>query len=230
MGLLMKEWFFLALLMLNTFCSPLFAANAQFFNEWISLFVHGHFKKHEAYFWQAESQFRLNMGDPLLSQNLERFRLGKELNAHSNALLGYDFIPTRLAKELVLEQRFIQQIMFKSFLKPHLSFKMFNRLEERWVDNYSGISLRDRIKFQLFYCPEEARTCPRLFSETFINLNHTQWDPSNTLSQQRTYAGMEIKLSHDTHLNLGYINQYTWSSIRHVRLDIADIQLVHNFK
>ena len=79
------------------------------------------------------------------------------------------------------------------------------------------------------YCKNDWLTCPLLASETFFNLNHPPWDNSNTLSQQRSFLGLQKSLTTKTLIRAGYLNQYFWQRNNSGFFNILDLQLAYNF-
>ena len=201
-------------------------------NIWFSATGFGHLQADSPYFYQIETHLRFNTTGRIFRQNLEVVRLGKELNPYVSFVIGSTFAPTEFrGPGLSYEQRVWQQIDLNPPLSvPDLRLQVYDRMEERWLLNRSsGISLRNRFKIVVTYCKNDWLTCPLLASETFFNLNHPPWDNSNTLSQQRSFLGLQKSLTTKTLIRAGYLNQYFWQRNNSGFFNILDLQLAYNF-
>jgi Protein of unknown function (DUF2490) len=218
---------FILCLMMLIIAFPIWSSNSDFLNVWVSSVVNGHVKPDSPYYYQFGTHIRMSDGSFLIRQNLERLVFGKAFNESSRAEIGYDFIPTRYPLGFLYEQRVFQQIDVKKQFDSGLSTFLFNRLEQRWVNDYSGVSLRNRLKFLATTCQEDSGYCFSAYSETFFNLNTTIWDPLKSIAQQWSYIGLRQKISKKTFLQYGYMNQYLFVTNVTLQFDIIDIQIVH---
>lgn len=103
-----------------------------------------------------------------------------------------------------------QQINWTVVRVETFDFSTTSRLEELKDLNQSewAVRLRERLTLRLPIKSWENHAFV-LYDEMFFNTNHPAWINSNTLVEQnRIFVGVETRLSSQTSLEIGYLNQY----------------------
>lgn len=96
---------------------------------------------------------------------------------------------------------------------------LFNLLSRTRLEERKNISepqwafrLRERIMVRIPLKNWENHSLV-LFDEVFFNLNHPKWlSNNNFFSQNRAFIGIGTKISTQTSLDIGYINQYQFTN------------------
>lgn len=163
-------------------------------------------KKYEIYI-KTDNRFSIGKDSRFLS-SVNRLSYSELFKSGNIFSLGYDFIPRDAGNSLIIEQRIWQSYSKKLYSKNKFkSLNLISKLEQRWEDKTSGISLRlrEKMQFDLSLAPN---TDLILFDEIFINLNHPKWVNKSTLEQNRFFIGFNFTKSKYLDFLFGYINQY----------------------
>jgi Protein of unknown function (DUF2490) len=156
----------------------------------------------------SESVFRV--GDAKGFYEIEEnLMVGRKLNSHVTAWLGYTFNPTYLHGDFRRrEHRFRQQVNFDNVLQfgsVRLGGRV--RMEERWREGFTGTGwrLRPQIKATV---PLKGKTALSVSSEPFFNLNTTGFQTVRGLDRVRNAVSINTPLIKNVNLEVGYLNQH----------------------
>ena len=141
------------------------------------------------------------------SVTLLGYRLAKDVTiaagyVHNPQYSGGDFT--------VMEHRAREQVTFDNvarFGTGKLSARM--RLEQRWREHADGTGWRMRpyVKFTLPLA-KGSKTSLVLASETFVNLNRTQFQKQDGLDRMRNFIGINTPVTKSLSAEFGYLNQH----------------------
>ncbi len=106
------------------------------------------------------------------------------------------------------ENRPWQQLQWK-WTHGRLTFSERVRLEERFLENSGGITLRGRAMSRLAIALDRRKRWAWVLSdELYHNLASNADPPKNGFEQNRLFTGFNRKLTHDLTVEAGYLMQY----------------------
>ncbi len=138
-----------------------------------------------------------------LDQLLLRPAIGYKLTDHLSLWQGYAWIGNYQPR-FSEEHRVFQQLLYKRTF-PFVKLLSRSRLEERFIDNADGTSVRARTMlrgdFPLPHVPDWAVV---VYDEIFVNLNAVGNGPDSGLDQNRFFLGMNHRFTDQFNMDLGY--------------------------
>lgn len=158
--------------------------------------------------YYVEPQLRLVYPGVLFQQFLGNMGIGYAIDSswqlwggQSISKDSQDAVPGSLD-----EYRLWQQILWKH-VWPKLGVVSRTRLEERKSLDFPdwAYRIRERITFTKPITPLISLV---VSDEIFVNLNNASWIITDTLDQNRAFIGIEQRLTNNTFLGVGYMNQY----------------------
>ncbi|MBI2995256.1 MAG: DUF2490 domain-containing protein [Candidatus Melainabacteria bacterium] len=133
--------------------------------------------------------------------------LGYKFNNHLSIFQGYAWNTLHIPN-FKREQRPYQELTI-SHDANQISFEHRFRLDERFLQDIEGISLRARYRLKGSYPIDKAKKWFFvLFDEIFVNLNSHFDGPQAGLDQNRIYAGINHKFNENISADLGYQLQH----------------------
>lgn len=158
--------------------------------------------------YYIEPQLRLVYDDNLFQQFLSNAGMGYKVTPNWQTWFGATFSAD--SQDAVAgsldEYRLWQQIIWKSRL-PSASLISRTRFEERKSLFFPDWAYRLRQRVQLTK-PLNKNWSIVISNEIFFNINKASWIITDRLDQNRAYLGMEQRVSENTYLGMGYMNQY----------------------
>jgi hypothetical protein len=146
------------------------------------------------------NQFLTNAGGGKQITREWQFWLGQTISTLSQDAGPGDFEEYRIWEQLVW-QREINSVQFISR----------SRLEQRHSLDFPQWANRFRERM-LITIPLTENMALAVSNELFININQEPWITTKTWDQNRAYAGVVQQLSPTTFLNVGYMNQWIFTS------------------
>jgi len=167
---------------------------------WVGMF--GKKEIAEKNFFFTEAQLRYDLNTPTMQQNIIRFGGLHQLNLnHEIGLLGA-YVQTGLVKEY----RPTLQYTYFSNSNKFYDFSLRNRLESRFLEDQTEVSLRYRLSARVQKNITE-RLSLIIWDEPFINLTQEDWTGERTFERNRLFFGPRFKFN-ELNLEIGYLNQY----------------------
>ena len=137
--------------------------------------------------------------------------IGYKLNKTVTVWAGYTHDPQYSEGDFtVLERRAREQVTFDNIAEigpGKLSARL--RFEQRWRENIDGTGWRTR-PYLKYSVPLKGKTALNVTSETFINLNTTDFQRQKGVDRMRNAIGISTPLTKQISLEAGYLNQYTF--------------------
>ncbi len=133
--------------------------------------------------------------------------LGYKFNEHFSFFQGYawstHYIPNFRREQRPYEDAIISHQVGKVSLEHRF------RLDERFLQDIEGISLRGRYRLKGSYpLDKKQRWSLVLFDEIFVNLNSHFGGPQAGIDQNRIYTGVNHKFNENINADLGYQLQH----------------------
>ncbi len=156
---------------------------------------------------KVKGYFEVNprVGDDLseMRQLLIRPAVGYQVTKALSLWQGYawvaDFLPTFRS-----ENRLYQQLQYRTAVHG-FNLLSRSRLEERFIEDTSGVAIRARTMLRVGYPFGRAKAWSVvLYDEVFINLNSIQNGPEGGFDQNRAFGGVNYKLSGHVNVDAGY--------------------------
>ncbi len=131
------------------------------------------------------------------------YQLTKELSVWQAYAWTLHYVP-----RFVREQRIWHQVLHeKEFSKLSLINRF--RMEERFIQNVDGVSLRTRYLLKGIYPIGKTKLWGIVLSnELFVNLNSHSGGPQGGIDQNRLFVGLSKKISNNVRMEGGYQLQY----------------------
>ena len=129
--------------------------------------------------------------------------LGYRFNKHLSFFQGYAW-STYYAPRFIREQRPYNDLLI-SHSVDKFSFEHRFRLEERFIQDVRGASVRARYKLKGLYPLGRSKKWSLVFfDELFFNLNSPNNGPNSGIDQNRIYVGILRKLTDNFSVEGGY--------------------------
>ena len=160
----------------------------------------------ERLFSDLITQLRYTEDISRLERIVVRPSLGLRFTTMFSGAIGYDAHIIRFPTAK-LEQRVWQQLAFNHGVSDTTLQYRF-RLEERFIENVSGIALTGRFLLQATAPISVADLNLVGSNELFLNFNSLDNGPQQGFDQNRLYIGFSRKLATRLGIALGYQNQY----------------------
>lgn len=143
-----------------------------------------------------------------VDQLLLRPALGYQITPTISLWQGYAWV-TNYEPGFSQEHRIFQQLIYS---RKFSDFKILSRsrLEERWIDNAIGTSLRARTMLRGDVpLPGFSAVSLAAYDEIFVNLNSIRQGPESGFDQNRTFVGLNYQFTPQLNVDLGYQLQIT---------------------
>ncbi len=141
-----------------------------------------------------------------IEQLILRPALGYQLTPTFSLWQGYAWV-TNYQPSFREEHRIFQQATYS---RPFPSFRLLSRtrLEERWIQDSLGTSLRAREMLRLMVPVSGSELwAVVLYDEIFVNLNSIKNGPESGFDQNRAFIGINRTINRHLNIDVGYQNQ-----------------------
>ncbi len=141
-----------------------------------------------------------------MRQELVRSAIGYYPTPHWGLYLGYGWTPS--FNDFRNENRIYQESLVDNRLGE---LRIFNRtrLEERFIEDVPGVSMRMRHMLRMVYpLAHSQHWYVAAYDEPFVTFNDRANGPIGGFDQNRAYAGIRYQLTPAVAFELGYMNQY----------------------
>jgi hypothetical protein len=130
------------------------------------------------------------------------------VNKNISIWQGFAWNPTFQEQGYLNENHIWQQVAVNKDIHG-VKFFAWNRLEERFIENADGTSIRDRIRIGAKIPIFQLKTWKFItFDELFINLNEVNNGPAKGIDQNWIFTGVEKQINKNTTLEIGYLLNY----------------------
>lgn len=141
------------------------------------------------------------------SQLESRFQLGRALDKHVTLWAGYVHVVSyNSGRRDGIEDQAVEQLNWNPGRIGPFKFGTRTRLEQRFITGNDDTAWRLRVQARLALPIAHGPLSAVLWSEPFVALNHTA-ATARTFEQLRSFAGVSVRLSKRTELEVGYLNQ-----------------------
>jgi hypothetical protein len=174
-------------------------------------------------------QGRLNQNITSKDQLFIRPSIGYQVTPHVSLWQGYTWAP-KFNDGMRNENRVWQQVLFEHSYKD-IAITNRIRLEERFIANVPGTSVRGRHLFRLSKPFGHHKKWYLLTSnEFFVNINSKMGGPQSGFDQNRSFIGLGRKLTRHVSVEAGYQLQYvnerdTPDNLNHIGLVNLKVKL-----
>jgi hypothetical protein len=162
------------------------------------------------YSLDAQARY-FNLGSGI-NQYLLRPAIGWQTSSNIRVWVGYARIRARNSVGTTVdEDRFWQQLDWRAGRWNGGTLTMRARLEQRSLSSGDDVGLV--LRFQTRYVRpmgEHGKTKLVIGIEPFVDLKNTDWGGDSGLAQNRSFIGMNWRLSSGLSLEAGYMHQYIW--------------------
>ncbi len=138
-----------------------------------------------------------------IDQLLLRPALGYQITPTISLWQGYAWI-TNYEPGFSQEHRIFQQLIYT---RKFSHFKIFSRsrLEERWIEDAVGTSLRARTMLRGDVpLPGLPALSLAAYDEIFVNLNSIRQGPESGFDQNRAFVGFNYQFTSQLNMDMGY--------------------------
>lgn len=164
--------------------------------------------------YYLDSRLRLIDDTYILDQDRVYAGLGYEVTPNFTPFIcGAYIINESTSGVITHEYRIFEQFIWNMIHNSSLSLSNRTRLEERRDTNQSQWAYRLREQFTLKIPFKRWKKYSFLtFDEVFLNLNYPQWVDHRFFAENRAFVGIERTISKAWSFDVGYINQYQFST------------------
>ncbi len=170
---------------------------------WIPFYLTASLTDRVLGYFEVNPRFGDNVSE--INQLLIRPALGYQLTPHFSLWQGYAWV-TNYQPSFRGEQRIFQQAIYS---RPFHAFRLLSRtrLEERWIQDSRGTSLRARemLRFMVPVAGSEVWSFV-VYDEIFVNLNSIENGPQSGFDQNRAFVGINRTINRHMNVDLGYQN------------------------
>jgi hypothetical protein len=221
----MKQNVFLIIVIVSVLQVPFASATEEDFYGWQSFSLSGDMSNVspslDKFHWNVMSQTRLGNDHKDLTEYLLFAQIGYQLNDSLSVWLGYthDWLSPLNVQEYQ-ENRSYQDLLWNRGIGPGV-LRLRTRFEQRFKNAVSNSDLAWRIRQMVEYrwsLPCLPRTSLIVSEEPFFLLNNSSWGQAGT-SENRASVILDFKLDRNTHLGLGYLNQYIFRTNKNNRVN-----------
>lgn len=156
-----------------------------------------------------EDQPRYDNSQNQFQRNVAKAGLGYTLAPNLNIWLGYQNNSDDLIANTEPQNRIWEQLVWDIADRKNYDFvsqTLFDQTNQNgqtgWNDRFRQ-KLVVRLPNQLF-----NKYDPVFSDEIFVNLTRPAWVSTRLLNQNRAFIGVDIPVTKDTYLEVGYMNQY----------------------
>jgi hypothetical protein len=170
----------------------------------------------------AEVQPRFGEGISRLDQLIVRPAVGWKINDAVTVYQGYARIEnTPLGRRAFSEDRSFQQIGWEIGTVERVKLSSRTRFEQRFQTNGrdTGFRLRQMLRAAVPLTGEKRGVAAVAWTEAFVALNDTDWGARAGVDRVRTFVGLEVPLSGQSTLEVGYMNQTINAPASRVTMD-----------
>lgn len=159
--------------------------------------------------WYLEAQGRVKEDWQKFDQGFIRPAFNWQISEHSSLWVGYLYADTKTVSGHSYEDRLWQQYQYVTSKDPGNTWLFRSRLEQRFhdVDDKTSHRFRQLIRRSI-PANQSASLSYLMWDEVLINLNETKWAGDQGFAQNRLFAGLLLKTSSKSRLEMGYLNQY----------------------
>ncbi len=150
-----------------------------------------------------EANSRLSDDVSQIDQLILRSAVGYQLTPTISLWQGYGWV-TNYEPNYTQEHRIFQQFIYSNKFS---TFKLVSRsrLEERWIQNAIGTSLRARTMLRIdFPLPAYPVLALVSYDEIFVHLNTVSHGPESGFDQNRFFLGINYTFSPNVNVDAGY--------------------------
>jgi hypothetical protein len=161
---------------------------------WANVVAQGPISGDIVFLFDASVRFADNA--TTLRQSLVRGGIGKRLSRNLSVHAGYAHVRTTPPGGTSnVEHRGWQQAAYPILQGRRMRLTGRTRLEQRWLEDQGGMSLRIRQMVR-FTVPLGDAAAPRFVAwhEGFLTLTDTGWSPDTGFDQQRSYVGITLPM------------------------------------
>lgn len=158
--------------------------------------------------WLAYLEAQPRISGSGMEQLILRPAVGYQLTKRWSLWQGYGWTPS--FDPFRGENRIYQQSQVET-PRGELPVHLVNRtrLEERWIEGVSGVSLRLRHMLRVVYPLDETKTWSLVaYDEPFVTLNRASGGPLPGFDRNRAFLGVGRGLGSGVNLEVGYLNQF----------------------
>lgn len=139
--------------------------------------------------------------------------VGYEFVPEQSIWMGYRWTANNPNNGFYQENRLFQQWLWQNKLSELHRILLRSRLEEIERGDQTGIDvrLRERIALQILK-PLFKHVFPFFYEEIFLQMNNTGYTSNKFVSQNRIFIGFNMYESKKTWWEIGYINQFLFST------------------
>ena len=211
---MVKKFIFLVILLLST--SFVFTSNkANAIKNDLQLWtpVYSEFPIKGKFFGYFEVQPRIGDDVSDFDQLIIRPAFGYKLNEHIKLYQGYAWAP-RFRPGFRNDNRIWQQVSLENTFKK-LQILNALRLEERFIENTGGPSLRTRYTLRFDYPLDKAeKWFVFLMNQLYLNFYTVSNGPERGIEQNRITSGIRRKITKHLDLETGYQYQHRFGGDR----------------
>ncbi len=127
--------------------------------------------------------------------------------------IGYQWDSNHRIMGTKQQYRIWQQFLWQSINNKVIDLSWRTRFEQikRTAQSQWSAKLRERGELK-FLKIAGNHLIPVIYDEIFVNSNHPSWVNNQLVDQNRVFAGFDIPASKNSHLQIGYLNQYRWAA------------------
>ena len=191
----------------------------EFFREWSKIDVTGPFSsdwpdfRYEAFVENRNQETRLD------------FSTGYRFSPLVSVWNGFSWISPN--NGTAQTYRAWQQIIWELFDKnPIILFQTRTRLEEHKREGQPELLLRGRERWRVAFPERLGKLTPVLYDEIFVNFNHPAWVNQGFIDQNRVFIGVDTPVWKNSFWEMGYINQYLFTTPVNRMVHILSISLM----
>lgn len=177
--------------------------------QWTELSLQGSLFNTQPFRYIIEAQSRFDCRFDKIEEQVFRSLVGYKFNPNLTFSLGYQWDSRNFITRRKPINRTLQQLEWTVYKKDRVSITKRSRLEERKLENQLEWNTRFRqqvrIEVAKFFANKYSGI---LWDEVFINCNRPSWVHTNTMEQNRIFAGIGIPTSKSSSVQIGYLNQY----------------------
>ena len=181
---------------------------------WASSYLTGKFKDHEKWRYAIQPELRFIDDKYKFNQALLTASIGYQTTEYVTLWLGANRTYTEESEGNSRQEYRLWQLVSWDVL-PTTTYILSNRarLEERKLFSSSALAIRARDML-VASIPAFASERYRLIisDEVFLNLNRPGWVTDKFFAENRAAIGVRTALTQQTALEIGYLNQYQFST------------------
>lgn len=156
-----------------------------------------------------EDQPRYDNSQNQFQRNVAKTGLGYTVAPNINVWLGYQNNSDDLISNAEQQNRIWEQLVWDIADQKDYDFVSQTLLDQTYQVAQTGWNDRFRQKLTLRLPNKLFDKYDPVFSdEIFVNLTRPDWVSTRVLNQNRAFIGVDIPVSKNTYVEVGYMNQY----------------------